>query len=346
MASHNKTIKPIKSGFTPQPVTCKYLWQLVSAENENTLIGKLCTFLRGGLWCARLDTFNDPLEGTLPIPNVGLLRKVLGEKQSEMAEKIYKKAVLRSFASCWHMSEDAPSIYAWCAFGGGGNGIAIRTMPDNLRNNVVNKLNDGQKACCYLGRVQYIDHALAEIKDGNVIEPAFCVQKKYQRENEARLLIHTSSLHQEATGETGPFGSLFQKKFKNLAPLDISDGDDTDEELEVTMKSGNDGFAGGHAGGKAVVACFNTQDITICIGDGVSKSTCNRIIDLCQKLHFPLRKICRVSLQQESLSESEIRFRAFEKWRDRNCPARDDWKDWFDAETELCKRFLLDERPQ
>ncbi len=262
------------NSFVPKELDCKYLWHLISAENENIFFGKLLTFLQSGLWCARLDTFNDPLEGALPIPNVGLLRMALSEKQSEMAGTIYKKAVLRSFASCWHISNNMPSLYAWCAFGGKGNGIAIRIKRQDMAK-FVKSLNYAQNTCCYLGRVSYVDHGLDEIKDGNVIEPAFCVQKKYQRENEARLLIHTSSLPPKRVNLKGPFGRLFKKEKGNI----------------VSTDDGNRGFAGGHANGNAVVASLPKEKFTICVGDGVSLSTRNRIIDLCKHYEFPMRRI-------------------------------------------------------
>lgn len=41
-----------------------------------------------------------------------------------------------------------------------------------------------------------------------------------------------------------------------------------------------------------------------------------------------------------------IRFRAFEKWRERRNPVGDDWKDWLDAEAELWDCTLLNDWPQ
>lgn len=36
-----------------------------------------------------------------------------------------------------------------------------------------------------------------------------------------------------------------------------------------------------------------------------------------------------------------VRFRAFKKWRERGSPLGDEWRDWFDAETELWERVVL-----
>lgn len=258
-------VKRTTSKFSPGKVTCKRLWQLISAENEGILFSKLLTFLQGGLWFARLDTFESSVpEGKLPSPNIGLLRKVLGEKQSEMAAVLYDKAVLRSFASCWHMSDDMPSCYAWCQFGGGGNGIAIGTRPKTLEKWINGQMKANE--VCF-GKVSYINHRLDQIKDGNLIEPAFCVQDGYRRENEARLLILTSSVKDPLAA--GPYGRLVQKE----------EGPEPQ------------GYSGGHAEGKAIVAPFGKQHLVIVIGDGVSESTQTRLNDLCEKYNFPQEKI-------------------------------------------------------
>lgn len=61
----------VSKPFVAMTSICRYLWQILD-------LAELDTFLAGGLWCARLDTFNDALEGTLPDTNpIGLLRKSL-----------------------------------------------------------------------------------------------------------------------------------------------------------------------------------------------------------------------------------------------------------------------------
>lgn len=52
--------------FVSSPPTTRYLWQVIQPY-------KLETYLEGGLWFSRLDTFKDGKEGTLPLPNIGIL---------------------------------------------------------------------------------------------------------------------------------------------------------------------------------------------------------------------------------------------------------------------------------
>ena len=80
------------------------LWHLFVAEE----MYKMSTFMRGGLWCAELNsiiTFEGDVEGTQPF---GL------------------------FVSCWHRSKDVPTPRAWEIFGGSGNGFALRARPSSL----------------------------------------------------------------------------------------------------------------------------------------------------------------------------------------------------------------------
>lgn len=104
---------------------------------------KLKTFLGGGLWLARLDTFDDPLEGTLPDQNLGLKEKLLGS--CDIAEKVkeeYRIAARNAYASCWHMSDGRPSDYAWEEFGDEHAGIALRTTRHKLRKQLGKLLRD------------------------------------------------------------------------------------------------------------------------------------------------------------------------------------------------------------
>lgn len=272
MAPDNPKKRRTTSGFTPTPVDSKYLWQLIPAENETALIGKLCTFLQGGLWLARLDTFTSSVpEGTLPERNAGLLSKLLGPQQSGRAQELYRiGAMQRSFASCWHMSDDMPSCYAWSQFGGRGNGIAIRTTP-GLMDAALKPFLNGKKGpgCC--GKVKYINHITDLITDGNVIEPAFCVQSDYRDENEARVLLYSDGFTGPLALENGPFGKLVEPADK--------------------------GFTGGHAKGKAIVIPFGLGYIEcIAIGDGVAGPTDGRLRKLCRTYNFPVKRICRVAI--------------------------------------------------
>jgi hypothetical protein len=150
---------------------------------------KLKMFLDGGLWFARIDTFRDALEGSLPERNLGLLEKLLPQEWAGSVVEQYRLAALRSYASCWHMSDDTPSAEIWNAkFGDGEKGIAIRTTPAAL--NRATKNVQGADGPLYFGVVRYIDHKTDEIPEAQSLEAAFVVQDRFAFQREARLLIH------------------------------------------------------------------------------------------------------------------------------------------------------------
>ena len=206
--------------FVATPPEKNYLWHLFYNDKER----RLATFLGGGLWLSRLDQFGDSKEGQLPDANLGLLRKA----PTPLLEWVVKQYVLnvkRSFASCWHMSDNDPSPDAWQIFGGAGNGVAIRTTPDSMRQTLAQI--SGPDGPVHFAAVRYVDHSIDEIPEGNVIEAAFVVQSNYAPECEARVLIHTFGKGAEyLVNATGPFGPL------------------------VTRPQGNDTKEGGLVGGQ------------------------------------------------------------------------------------------------
>lgn len=151
---------------------------------------KLKTFLVGGLWLARLDTFNDRLEGTIPRRNLGLMEKLLGsEELAGSVEEDFRFAAQNAYASCWHMSDGDPSEEAWTQFGEQHGGIALRTNPVSLRNQLSELVRiDGPG---YISKVNYIDHVSDFIQEAQTLEACFAVQNGFAHEREARVLVNT-----------------------------------------------------------------------------------------------------------------------------------------------------------
>jgi hypothetical protein len=215
-----------------------------------------------------------PAEGTLPTPNVGLLNK-LPHFQISMVKNIYDRAVRRSFASCWHMSDSEPTEYVWDEFGGHHDGIAIRTTPTKIQSALSNIW--GSDGPVHFGKVGYIDHYLDVIPADNVIEAAFVVDDGYQRENEARILIHTdgSAAANKLARKRGPYGDLVVRP--------------SQEEIDA----GNGGFNGGH-NEVAVVPSANSNAYIeqILIGKNVSGARREQLVQqitdggLASKIHY------------------------------------------------------------
>jgi hypothetical protein len=155
-------------------------------------VSKLQTFLKWGIWLARLDQFNDELEGTLPKSNLGLLHKLMSPSMTDSTANLYKADALRGYASCWHECDGDPDAEMWKnKFGNGGRAIALRTSPTLLSSATVRFLGSGSP--CYLGKIRYIDHDKDAVPETNTIEVAYVVQNRFAYQREVRLYAHTLS---------------------------------------------------------------------------------------------------------------------------------------------------------
>lgn len=235
--------------FKPQYPSKPHLWHLIEAAE----LFKLETFVQGGLWFARVDTFKDPREGTIPKQNLGLLAKAFGS-QLPIAEKEYARIRDTAFASCWHMSDEDPSDDAWDSFGGFRDGIALKTTPADAVSALSNTSAIGGPL--YIGEITYIDHAVDTVSEANMLEVVYCVQNGYASEREARLLISLQGNGaRELFGKRGPKGPLIEIRPSDHVPL------------------------GGHKDGRAIVAPINFRALVkeVLIGRRATEETRSKV---------------------------------------------------------------------
>lgn len=205
-----KAIRKTEEFSVAFPVS-RFIWRLSTAEE----LFKLDTLLEGGLYMARLDTFDDPREGAL-----GRKTKSLLDKDPPYAKKYiiaeYQKAIRQSFASCWHGSNKDPSEHAWCEFGGNHSGFAIRTTPERLRAAVQTVLDCGAG---YIGDVRYKNHDQEPHELKNILEAHFVVKDDYKDEEEVRFLLHTFGPNgQKLIERRGPKGPLARWRLRKTTP--------------------------------------------------------------------------------------------------------------------------------
>lgn len=129
------------------------LWHMFSADE----CYKMKTFLAGALWCADLGSipgFGDDVEGS------GL------------------KGI---FVSCWHASKGDPSPKMWEIFEKNGDGFAIQTTPDVLKQCAENFSNP--KLAAKFGEVKYVGGRKA------IRNAAFQVLNHHGHEDEWRFAL-------------------------------------------------------------------------------------------------------------------------------------------------------------
>ena len=116
----------------------------------------MSTFLRGGLWCAELNTipsFDGDVEGSQPF---GL------------------------FVSCWHLSAGDPTPKAWEIFGDSGNGFALRAK-HSFMTSLAERFNTRLRL--RFDQVRYL--SVGE----KPTDPAFQVGPAHDQEQEMRLAV-------------------------------------------------------------------------------------------------------------------------------------------------------------
>ena len=180
--------KLVSERFVPRQPNGSRLWHFVRLSQ----LSKLQTFLKWGIWLARLDQFKDELEGTLPEANLGLLQKLMPPAMVDATADLYRADALRGYASCWHLCDGDPDADMWRSkFGSSGRAIALRTSPALLSAATARFL--GPSGPCYLGQVSYVDHEEDAVPEANTIEVAFVVQNRFAFQREVRLDAHTLS---------------------------------------------------------------------------------------------------------------------------------------------------------
>jgi hypothetical protein len=135
------------------------LWHLFSTcEAEK----KMSTILRGGLWCAELNSipaFVGDVEGSQPY---GI------------------------FVSCWHKSDGDPSDKAWQVFGNSGDGVALRAKPSFMLS-LANQFSTG-------GLTARFDQVCYLINGQQVTDAAFEVAPSHNQEEEMRVALFLTEI--------------------------------------------------------------------------------------------------------------------------------------------------------
>lgn len=171
---------------------------------------RLLAFLQTeSLSFARLDTFKDPFEGSLPRRNYVArkqqIRHILVREGADRPEEEWEAAmqdVTRrarecAYVSCWHGGE-TESLAMWKLYGAPTGSVAIQTtyrklveaLPQQLCH--PSRLFDGERwtTDVYMGMVQYLDYGHSDdyIPGGNLLYPFMHKRKELDHEKEVRAL--------------------------------------------------------------------------------------------------------------------------------------------------------------
>jgi hypothetical protein len=134
----------------------------------------------GALAFARVDTLEDPFEGSVP-------RAVYEKWKSRHADLVATaRRGLRkhAFVSCWH-ANDTESEAMWRLYCGSHDGIALQTTYEKLDASLPNGI--------FLGAIQYLDYACDSDAPRDTLALLMRKRQAFEHEHEIRALIWPSS---------------------------------------------------------------------------------------------------------------------------------------------------------
>jgi hypothetical protein len=165
-----------------------------SPKNENAKIWRYMDFTKfvslldtSSLFFTRVDTLDDPFEGSCPIEVLQQIHKKLNiATEIKYARGFFALVNKFTAVNCWHINE-YESAAMWKSYLKSNEGIAIQSTFKHLKDSLRDMEHD-----IFIGEVRYIDYdKLDTLVDPNeVFEfPVIFKRKVFQHEQELRAVI-------------------------------------------------------------------------------------------------------------------------------------------------------------
>jgi hypothetical protein len=212
---------PVVQASPPQEVSCHYETHpvFVSPENPEATIWRYLDFTKlislvstRQLFFARVDTFDDPFEGSISEATRVARREGYSELDEEKREEMLghlrrhtEAAPAWMYANCWNLSE-VESAALWGLYVQPADGVAIRSTYQHLVDSlqVSAPTTSRPHAPLWVGKVAYIDYTDDFIPDDNSLYPFVHKRKSFEFENELRAMSWDQSWN--GMGKVSPIG--------------------------------------------------------------------------------------------------------------------------------------------
>jgi hypothetical protein len=167
------------------------------------------------LFFARVDSFEDPFEGSVTAATREARRKAFAAKPDADMEKVEeairwlsnhaRSAPRWMYANCWNLSE-VESAALWNLYSEPSRGVAIQSTYARLINSFLPPpaAEDENVAPLLVGKVSYVDYDEFRIPDDNTFRPFVHKRKSFEFENELRAM--TWHMPSRLRNEPTPFG--------------------------------------------------------------------------------------------------------------------------------------------
>jgi hypothetical protein len=163
----------------------------ITTPSDNTVLWRYMAFNRlqlfletEQLWFARLDQFDDPLEGTLTDGEIRFDSPTVGQPpqlRDVTADPIAQMMRHTAYIQCWCMG--AESMAMWDLYGKGQDGVAITTTVGHLKHQLSKDIRS-----VYMANVEYVNWNEPRRLRG-VLDPVLRKVKGYEHESEMRLFF-------------------------------------------------------------------------------------------------------------------------------------------------------------
>lgn len=134
------------------------------------------------LWFARIDQFEDPLEGTHTDAELAGLRKHLKKTHAQALINVFRSGRSELYVNCWR-SGSTESLAMWDLYGKGSGILAVKSTVGRLRDAAVT-----YDKPVYISKVKYLDWGDAPGID-NVLVACSRKDVSYQHEVEVRAIV-------------------------------------------------------------------------------------------------------------------------------------------------------------
>lgn len=140
----------------------------------------------------RLDKFDDPFEGSIPLrlQQAKIIQEKqidsnlpIGKQKSNFASQLTESNLLqrkRIYVNCWHMNE-TESAAMWSLYSLSNQGICIASKYQNLADSLSDDI--------FLGSVKYIDYEKEIFPADNLLHLCMHKRRSFEHEKEVRAVI-------------------------------------------------------------------------------------------------------------------------------------------------------------
>ena len=150
---------------------------------------------------ARLDTFNDPFEGSLSKAEYDRIKQVAeaGEKGKQLPTDWQghyfdvligstRRSRKENYVNCWHMNL-CESEAMWRLYSSSGFAIAVQSTYQRLTNSLPSNFDPANHIGPFLGVIQYVDHHQDKFPSDNAFNATMHKRLSFKHENECRAVI-------------------------------------------------------------------------------------------------------------------------------------------------------------